>query len=462
VPGFYQIDGYYKKLLEKIGIDNAVFYVLTGKGISFIVQPITLYLIATYFTGIEQGYYYTFGSILSASIFLELGLGMVLTQYASHEFALLNWTDDGGLTGNTRALSRLISLIKKSIKWYGVLSVLAAIIFIPGGTAFLNSNSSSTEIYFTIPWIVLVLFSSLTLFLSPLLAILEGCGRVADIQKMKLYQISFGALFIWIVIISHGNLFAASSLAITNFIIASFWIVSRYKGLLNQLRVDRYVIGDQQISWRKELFPMQWRIAISWISGYLAYQLFIPLLFRYQNATVAGQMGMTLYISNIALGIGIVWLSTKFPLYGAMISKKDYVSLDKIAKINTIYSLLFTILFSAGCLIVIHIIKIHYSYIGDRLLSLSAIAALLFSSIINLLITSMAGYLRAHKQEPLVISSLIHAIITVVVAWLVAKYYNADILAYSIAFINLAINLPLTAYIFRIKRNVWQNQVNKL
>ena len=47
---------------------------------------------------------------------------------------------------------------------------------------------------------------------------------------------------------------------------------------------------------------MQWKIAISWTSGYLAFQLFTPLLFRYQNATVAGQMGMTIYISNIALG----------------------------------------------------------------------------------------------------------------------------------------------------------------
>jgi hypothetical protein len=432
--------------------------VLAGKGISFIVQPVTLYLIATYFTGTEQGYYYTFGSILSASIFLELGLGMVLTQYASHEFALLNWMDDAGLTGDKIALSRLISLIKKSIKWYGVLSILVAIIFIPGGIAFLSSNSHSADVHFAIPWIVLVMFSSLTLFLSPLLAILEGCGRVADMQKMKLYQIGFGALFIWIVILSHGNLFAASSLAITNFIIASFWIVSRYKGLLNQLRVDRYVIEDQQISWRKELFPMQWKIAISWISGYLAYQLFTPLLFRYQNAIVAGQMGMTLYISNIALGVGIVWLSTKFPNYGAMIKKNNYALLDRIALKNTIYSFAFTLVFSFFSLIIIYFIKLYYPHIGNRLLSLGAVAALLFSGLINLLITSMAGYLRAHKKEPLLISSIIHAVVTVAVALVAAKYYNADVLAYSIALINLIVNLPMIIYIFIVKRNNWHNQ----
>jgi hypothetical protein len=450
-----------KKLLKYIGVDKAVSYVLAGKGISFIVQPITLYLIATYFTGVEQGYYYTFGNIISASIFLELGLGMVLTQYASHEFALLNWTDDGGLAGDIKALSRLISLIKKSIKWYGVLTILAVIIFIPGGIAFFGSNSRSAGVYFTMPWIVLVIFSSFTLFLSPLLAILEGCGRVADIQKMKLYQIIFGAFFIWVVILSHGNLFAASSLAITNFIVASYWILSKYPGLLNQLKVDGYVIEDQQISWKKELFPMQWKIAVSWISGYLAYQLFTPLLFQYQNATVAGQMGMTLYISNIALGIGIVWLSTKFPLYGAIIKKKNFDLLDKIALENTIYAFTFTSIFSFLGLLIIYLIKIYYPHIGDRLLSLGAVSALLFSNLIILLVTSMAGYLRAHKEEPLLISSIIHAIVTVVVALIVVKYYNADVLAYAIALINLVINLPMITYIFVVKRNQWHNQNRK-
>lgn len=429
-----------------------------GKGISFVTQPIILYLIVTHFTSSEQGYYYTFGSILAASMFLELGLGMVLTQYASHEFALLNWDDNGSLDGDRIALSRLISLMKKSARWYGVLSILVVIVFIPGGIAFLSSNSASLNVHFVLPWIILVLFSSLTLCVTPLLAMLEGCGRVADMQKMKLYQISFGALFVCIVILSHGNLFAASSLAITNFIVSIFWILTKYKGLLNQLKGNDYVIESHQISWKKELFPMQWKIGISYISGYLTFQIFTPLLFRFQNAAVAGQMGMTIYISNIALSMGMVWLSTKFPSYGAIIKQKNYASLDRIALANTIYSLIFTLVFSVCGLVIIYFIKIYYPRIGGRLLSLSAISALLFSNFVIILITSMAGYLRAHKEEPLLISSIIQALVTVVVAIIAAKYYNADILAYSFALVNLFIGLPMVTYIFIVKRNHWHNQ----
>lgn len=441
-----------KKFLNKLGIDKAVSFVLAGKGISFVTQPITLYLIATYFSSTEQGYYFTFGSILSATIFFELGLGMVLTQYASHEFATLNWGDHGKLTGDKIALSRLISLMKKAVKWYGVSSILVVIFLTPGGIAFLSSNTNSTEVHFAIPWIVLVTFGSLTLFITPFVAILEGCGRVADMQKMKLYQISFGALFVWIVILSKGNLFAASSLAITNFIIAILWIFKNYKGLLNQLRSNSYVIENQQIFWKKELFPMQWKIAISWTSGYLVFQLFTPLLFRYQNASVAGQMGMTLYVSNIVLGTGIVWLTTKFPLYGAMIRNNNYNLLDKVALKNTIFSFVFTTIFSVVGLLVIYYIKIHYPLIGVRLLPLSAVAALLFTNLILIITTSMAGYLRAHKEEPLLISSIMQAIVTAVAAWITAKYYNVTTMAYVIVCINILVNLPLVTYIFIKKR----------
>ena len=82
---------------------------------------------------------------------------------------------------------------------------------------------------------------------------------------------------------------------------------------------------------------MQWKIALSWISGYLAYQLFTPLLFRYQNPAVAGQMGITIYFSNIILYTGMIWLTTKFPLYGAMIKKNNYELLEKSIKKHNLF-----------------------------------------------------------------------------------------------------------------------------
>ena len=310
-----------KKIANKLGIDRAISYVLMGRGFSFFSQPITLYLIAKYFTAPEQGYYYTFGSILSASIFLELGLGVVLTQFASHEYAYLSWNADGSLSGDKDSLSRLLSILRKSLKWYGVLSVLFFLILIPVGIIFFGSSPDTTNINYLTPWIFLVFFNSFGLFIYPILTIIEGCGRVADIQKMKFYQLSIGAVSVWLIIFMNGGLLAASILAFTNFLVSIIWLHNNFKGLVLQLRLSDNKFNYHQISWRREIMPMQWRIALSWISGYLIYQLFNPLLFKYQSATVAGQMGMSISVANVVLGTSMAWISTKTPLYGSFIKK---------------------------------------------------------------------------------------------------------------------------------------------
>ena len=51
----------------------------------------------------------------------------------------------------------------------------------------------------------------------------------------------------------------------------------------------------------QEIFPFQWKIALSWISGYLIFQLFNPVLFATEGSKIAGQMGMTMVaISGIS------------------------------------------------------------------------------------------------------------------------------------------------------------------
>lgn len=39
----------------------------------------------SFLTGVEQGFYYTFGSILALQVFFELGLTGIMTQYVAHE-----------------------------------------------------------------------------------------------------------------------------------------------------------------------------------------------------------------------------------------------------------------------------------------------------------------------------------------------------------------------------------------
>jgi len=110
-----------KTYLSVLGLNQAIYYSLLNKTFSAVAQPTILYFIAKNLSFIEQGYYYTFYSILALNIFLELELGVVITHFSSNEFGTLSWTPKGALQGDGLALSRLLSIIKKSLVWYGAI-----------------------------------------------------------------------------------------------------------------------------------------------------------------------------------------------------------------------------------------------------------------------------------------------------------------------------------------------------
>ena len=69
---------------------------------------------------------------------------------------------------------------------------------------------------------------------------------------------------------------------------------------------------------------MQWRIAISWLAGYFVFQLFTPVLFHYHGAVVAGQMGMTLNVSNALLTTSLTLIAAKTPEFGKLIAGRNW------------------------------------------------------------------------------------------------------------------------------------------
>ena len=80
-----------KKILHKIGLDKAIIFTSATNVISAFGNVISMILVVKYITIVEQGYYYTINSLLSLSIFFELGLGVVIKQIATQVFTNLNW-----------------------------------------------------------------------------------------------------------------------------------------------------------------------------------------------------------------------------------------------------------------------------------------------------------------------------------------------------------------------------------
>src|SRR5260370_35067646 len=125
--------------------------------------------------------------------------------------------------------------------------------------------------------------------------------------------------------LTHHGVLAPAMMIAGQAIAGTAWLTTKRRFLWS---LYRYNAGLHRLQWWKEVWPFQWGIAISWICGYFVFQLFNPILFHYWGPVAAGQMGMSLNISNALMAISIAWVNTKAAPFGAMIARKEYVKLD--------------------------------------------------------------------------------------------------------------------------------------
>ena len=74
-----------KNIARRLGVDKSIAYSSGGRIIGGFSGVASAFFITSFLTGVEQGFYYTFGSILALQVFFELGLTGIMTQYVAHE-----------------------------------------------------------------------------------------------------------------------------------------------------------------------------------------------------------------------------------------------------------------------------------------------------------------------------------------------------------------------------------------
>ena len=77
-----------------LGLDRAIGFTVLARFWGSLAGLITVALIARFLSPAEQGYYYTFGSLVALQIVFELGFSFVILQMASHERAELSISND--------------------------------------------------------------------------------------------------------------------------------------------------------------------------------------------------------------------------------------------------------------------------------------------------------------------------------------------------------------------------------
>jgi O-antigen/teichoic acid export membrane protein len=442
-----------------LGLDRSVVMTLLARGWPVLAGVVTVLMVSRHLTPELQGYYFTFGSLIALHVMLELGLGNAIVQLASHEMATLSWTIDGRVDGDARAKRRLQSLLHFSLAWFAAAAVLMAVLLVPLGSTFLRLNApGSPELGAALrAWAWVVPLTGANLVISAALSLLEGSGGVAQVATARLLQAAAGSLALWFVLAHGDGLGALVAQAALSLATGAAWLAFIHRGFfIDLLKGSRTAAG---LDWWREVWPFQWRIAVSWGSGYLIAQLFTPLLFASQGPVAAGRMGLTLQICGALNLLALAWISAEVPTYGRLMARQEGAAAERLFLRSLLRSAAVLLALVLLMLAVVAALEHAASSLPQRVLPLPLLAWAGLVTLANHVVFSEAMLLRARREEPFMVQSVCTGLATAGLSllWIPGHGLHGAVAAYAIA--TLLIALPGGTAIYLRKRRHWRAPV---
>lgn len=437
--------------ISHFGLNPAVVISVLLKSWQASAGLLGLLLIGIYFPPEVQGFYYTFASLVALQSFVELGLYLVISNVASHEWSKLRLAKDGSIEGDQQALSRLVSLGRFVFKWYAV-AALAFLVLAGGGGYWLLGKAETPGIEWKIPWLLHIAFSSLLLWCMPFLSLLEGCDQVALVAKFRVWQSLASNLSFWTAIAAGANLWAAPALSSISTVFCIYYLVVSRRQFFN-LFLRPPVAAS--IEWKTEIFPMQWRLGLQGVMNYFVFGLFTPVMFHYHGPVVAGQMGMSLQLIGSVQSIASIWFMANAPRFGILIARREFDQLDAEWRKATLLALAMMLVGVVLLLGILYLMTGMGLELVDRVLSPFAVALLSAGAVFSLWGNSMSVYLRAHKKEVLLKAGLWSGVVMGLLVWQLGAHFGPMGVSASYLFVFSCVSFPIVFCAWKNAKRDW-------
>jgi O-antigen/teichoic acid export membrane protein len=393
-------------------IDGAVSWNLAAYAVSALMGPLGAFLVVSRLTTETQGFYYTFSSIIAMQVLLELGFGFCITQFVSHEFAHLTMGPERRLAGNPEKLARLVAIARVAAKWYAVAGLL--LFFGIGGIGHQFFSNHSGDSTWRSAWWLLCAGSAISILSVPFFAVLEGCGQIAWTARLRFLQSVIRSSAILGLLWSGGGLFALGIGSLFGVAVLAV-LVWHWRSLT--LQFYKHASGSE-LSWFREIWPFQWRIAVSWGSGYLIYSCFNPMVFAAAGSAEAGRFGLTWSLIQAISAASAIFINTKQPLFSSHAARGEWSAMRAVWSRSVVQAMSICAVGSIVFLILTAIFVPITPY-ADRFLKTPATLLLLAAAVLNQFTFSVAALVRAEKREPFLWMSLAWGFLVLGGGWLV-------------------------------------------
>jgi O-antigen/teichoic acid export membrane protein len=403
--------------------------------------------VSTHLSAAMQGYFFTFLSLATIQILFDLGLGTAVVQFAAHEWASLG---AAGQPVDSRAGSRLRSVTKFAVTWYfraGVAFFLA--LQVVGYLFFGNEGRSDA---WPGAWMLLSAAVAADLMTLGIWSVLEGCNRVQNVYRYRAIKALVLGAGTWGSVLAGFGLY---SLGIGYLLTVPLSLVMLRGSNWPVIKRILGFKGEDVISWKQEILPLQWRLAASFGAGYFAQWGITPITFKLFSPVVAGQFGMTWSVTNAMAAVASVVVTVHAPQFGALVASRRYRELDDLARRTTLISVGIA---CAGAIIgacFVYTLNAVHSPLATRVLPTDQVVFLLAGATLAQIVNPLAIYLRSHKREPYLWLSVGYAAALMIATVLAGKFFGPGGIPIAYFLLIAGFFLPGGVWIFIRCRRLW-------
>ena len=406
-------------------MQKEVFAALVQRSFSVISGIAMTFSIPLFLSPEQQGYYYTFASVLAIQIFFELGLGQVLLYKFS---SLAPNKKDSARLKNFDSSARLLYVSRR------VYLVLSALFFVSCSIAgcIFFSRSHHVGIEWMPQWILLVFFTSINLAQSVKFVFLESHGGVANVAKYRLKLNLISSLLFLLALSVGGGLWSVIVIPAINSVASALWIYTSSKSsAYREHRVVKRLTSSKDLLnvWRREIFPLQWRMSISWLSGYFIFQLLTPIAFNRFGPVVAGQLGFVVSAMNSILVVATTFSTAISPRLSSLFHGGQINHFNSLFDQSLKRSVLATVVLTQAFVLLVFSLSVFRVDLANRFLAWEPLFIYSVSVVISAVVYCWALYLRSQAIEPLVWQSAITAIVMTPMLWAFSSFSLEAMLA---------------------------------
>lgn len=428
-------------------LNEDVFSSISSNLIKIVKGPLLAVIIILYLTPDEQGYWYTFQSLIIFAIIGDFGISkLIVVIFPEYHVKIKSAKNFGE---SKKYLSEYSAIFFIYLFIYIVLIVAISFLLIFFVEYFYSNWSNS----YLNSWFYCAIFASINLLSSFSSAALYGSDLVSKKNYFEqIFAITF-TLSASILLLLNFKIDSLSISILLGFLISHLYLLfSYYKSLKKLYKLFNFKEGIRILLLTKKL---QLNFFTSTILSLYISSTLVPFVMKIFDPILAGQLGLSIFIINSIVTFSLILNYVEYPKIIKLISLKKYLNVrNKCIRLFFLINCLF-LLFSFIILTLILLSPEPIAQYFDRLLPFTDLLLIFITQGILMNIGFIAGVVRGFKVEPYWILGIIQVFTTSLLFYITIKtnsirtYLTFDIV------LHLLILLPITVYLGR-------NQLKKL